>query len=125
MRRVSEINQELWVVLSMFVLAAALNFVLDAQRMVLGLYTLPVLYSAYVYGRRHAVLTAFGSAFLVGIVAWYDPHPFPHNAIRLPLDDRWFDLTVWAGILIVTAYAMGTLYEHRQRYVAELRETYQ
>ena len=88
MRRVSEINQELWVVLSMFVLAAALNFVLDAQRMVLGLYTLPVLYSAYVYGRRHAVLTAFGSAFLVGIVAWYDPHPFPHNAIRLPLDDR-------------------------------------
>ena len=38
--------------------------------------------------------------------------------------EQWLDITVWGGTLIVTAYLMGTLYEHKDAQVKELRETY-
>jgi signal transduction histidine kinase/CheY-like chemotaxis protein len=38
------------------------------------------------------------------------------------IEGRWYDITVWAGILVVTAYAMGTLYERKESYMQELRE---
>jgi putative nucleotidyltransferase with HDIG domain len=37
---------------------------------------------------------------------------------------RWLDITVWGGVLVVTGYSMGTLYEHRSIQLNELRETY-
>ncbi|MGB0007566.1 MAG: hypothetical protein WBP97_10770, partial [Candidatus Sulfotelmatobacter sp.] len=49
------INQELWLVLSLFVIAGLFNWLVASHRMILGLYTLPTIFSAYVYGRRHAV----------------------------------------------------------------------
>ncbi|MCL6482087.1 MAG: HD-GYP domain-containing protein [Firmicutes bacterium] len=36
----------------------------------------------------------------------------------------WSDLGIWTGFLLISAYATGTLYEHRERTIAELRETY-
>jgi len=109
----------------MFGIAAILNFAIDSQKMVLGLYTFPTLLSAYYFGRRHAVLTAFGSIFLVGLVMYYNPHMMGRQLpTQLPVEDRWFDVTVWGGILVITAYTMGTLYEHKQKHMAELRETY-
>jgi putative nucleotidyltransferase with HDIG domain len=36
----------------------------------------------------------------------------------------WSDLTIWAGFLMLSAYAAGTLYEHGQRRLRDLRETY-
>ncbi|HET7186315.1 MAG TPA: HD domain-containing phosphohydrolase [Terriglobales bacterium] len=123
-RRLQEVNRELWLVLSMFVLAAFLNFAAGTERMVLGFYSLPTLFSAYVYGRRHAVLSAFASAFLVGLLSYFNPQLFTRTSVRLPVDDRWFDLVIWAGILVLTAYAMGTLYERRERSMSELRDAY-
>ena len=123
-QQLAEVNRELWLVLSLLVLAAFLNFAVQGERTVLGFYTLPTVFSAYVYGRRHAVLTAFASAFLVGLITYFNPPIFAESHIRLPIDGKWFDLTVWAGILVVTAYAMGTLYEHRARHIRELRDTY-
>ncbi|MGZ4831563.1 MAG: HD-GYP domain-containing protein [Terriglobales bacterium] len=123
-RRLHEVNRELWLVLSIFVLAAFLNFAAGTERMVLGFYSLPTLFSAYVYGRRHAVLSAFASAFLVGLLSYFNPQLFTRTSVRLPVDDRWFDLVIWAGILVLTAYAMGTLYERRERSMSELRDAY-
>jgi len=37
---------------------------------------------------------------------------------------RWYDITAWAGILVVTAYAMGTLHENSRNRLKELRDTY-
>jgi putative nucleotidyltransferase with HDIG domain len=37
---------------------------------------------------------------------------------------RWLDTAVWGGVLIVTGYSMGTLYEHKSAQIDELRETY-
>ena len=64
-RRLEKVNKELWVVLSMFIIALVLNLVVDTQRMMLSFYTLPTLGSAYLYGRRHATLTAFASVLMV------------------------------------------------------------
>ena len=122
--RLEEVNKELWLLLSLFAICLVLNLVVDGQRMVLSFYTLPTLGSAYIYGRRHATLTAFGSVLLVCLMTWYNPVLFAADAkITVPLS-QWLDITVWGGVLIVTGYSMGTLYEHSATQINELRETY-
>ena len=49
---------------------------------------------------------------------------FTRRSDYMPLDSRWFDITVWGGVLVVTAYAMGTLYEHNQKGLRELKNGY-
>ena len=122
--RFEQVNKELWVVLSLFSIALLLNYVVASQRMVLGLYTLPTLGSAYFYGRRHATLTAVASILLVVLLLHYTDQASPPTAVALPAFDRWLDLTVWGGTLMVTGYLMGSLYEHKNSQLQELRDTY-
>jgi HD domain len=126
--QVKDANKELWLLLSLFAIALLSNFMVDAQRMVLALYTLPTLFSAYKYGRRHAVMTAFASTLLVVIVVYFHPPVVPpflqhHHQFVVP-QQKWFDIALWSGILLVIAYAMGTLYERMQSNMKELRESY-
>src|SRR5689334_17624661 len=102
-------NKELWLALSMFVIALLINFVVDAQRMVLGFYTLPTIGSAYLYGRRHATLTAVASVLLVVLLTVTTPGMFGNARTVSISPGTWLDLTAWGGVLIVTAYLMGTL----------------
>ncbi|MCZ6479064.1 MAG: HD-GYP domain-containing protein [Candidatus Methylomirabilales bacterium] len=121
--RLTDVNKELWLVLSLFFLAGVMNFLIASHRMVLGFYVVPTLFSAYYYGRRHAVLTAFASLFMVILLVYYNPVLFSTVGTGSP-EDKWYDITIWGGILVVTAYAMGTLYDHKQNHLRELRETY-
>ena len=123
--RIEEVNKELWLLLSLFGICLLLNLAVDGQRMVLSFYTLPTLGSAYLYGRRHATLTAFGSVLLVCLMTWYNPVLLA-AAVANPtlVSERWLDITVWGGVLIVTGYSMGTLYEHSASQISELRQTY-
>ena len=90
--------------------------------MVLAFYTLPTIVSAYLYGRRHATLTALASVMLVVLLVLLSrTYPTAFSAASGMLAS---DITVWGGTLIVTAYLMGTLYEHKDRQLTELRETY-
>ena len=116
-------SRELWLLLSLFVLALLSNFLVDAQRMVLAFYTLPTLFSAYKYGRRHAVMTALASVLLVVLVIYFHPPVMHHRAFAIP-HEKWFDIALWGGTLVVIAYAMGTLYERMQSNLRELRESY-
>lgn len=126
MTRFRPINRELVLLLGMLAIAALLNFLVASNRMVLGFYALPTLYSAYYYGRRHATLTAFASFFLVIFIVYWKARTTAGALVVNPLTlEEWFDLAVWGGILVVTAYAMGTLYERQKNYVKELRETYE
>src|SRR5450631_3613747 len=104
MVRLADVNRELWLLLSLFMIAGLLNWLVASHGMVLGFYTLPTLFSAYVFGRTHAVLTAVGSVLLVVVVSLANPVLFSHPSSGEL--DKWFDLAVWAGILIVTAYFM-------------------
>ena len=117
------INPELWLVLFLVVIAAALNFLVASQRMALVFYFLPTLYSAYHFGRRHATLTAVASVVLVVLLAYTNPAIFTRR-VELPFDARWFDLALWGGVLMIAGYATGTLYERNQKTLREMEEGY-
>lgn len=117
-------NKEFWIILSMFVIAAILNFAVAAQRMVIALYTLPTVFSAYIYGRRHATLTAVGSSMVVVLLLYTRPWMFPGNQGAVETGMPWLDVLMWASVLVITGYLMGTLNEHKNAQLQELRETY-
>lgn len=122
MGHLERVNKELWLILSMFVVALLLNHLVASQRMLLSFYSLPTLFSAYSYGRRHATLTALASVLLVVILFMYSA-PIPLGPMDIPYS-QWIDITVWGGTLMITGYLMGTLYEHTTSQLKELRETY-
>lgn len=118
-----KINPELWLLFFLVAIAAMLNFLVASQRMALVFYFLPTLYSAYHFGRRHATLTAVASVVLVVLLAYTNPAMFSRR-VDLPFDARWFDLTVWGGVLMVAGYATGTLYERNQKTLREMEDGY-
>jgi hypothetical protein len=120
---VRKINPELWLLLFLVVIAAMLNFLVASQRMALVFYFLPTLFSAYHFGRRHATLTAVASVVLVVLLTCINPAMFTRH-VELPFDARWFDLTLWGGVLMVAGYATGTLYERNQKTLREMEDGY-
>ena len=114
-------NKELWLLLSMFAIAGLLDVLTDAQRVVLGFYTLPTVGAAYLYGRRHAVLTAYGCGLLALLV----------TALPTARTGEWLfhqprqlaELIAWAGTLLVTAYLVGTACEMKNQQTRELAQT--
>jgi len=123
LKQFTDVNRELWLVLSLFVIAALCNFLLDNHGMLLSFYTFPTLFSAYHYGRRHASLTALASVLLVVLITVLNPNLFRHGVETIS-SQKWFDIVVWGGSLIVTAFAMGTLYDSNAARMRELRDTY-
>ena len=124
MGRIEEVNKELWLLLSIFGICLVLNYALASQRMVLSLYTFPTLVSAYVYGRRHATLTAVASVLIVVFLQLQNPLLRLDTHVAATMLDEWLDVIAWGSVLIITGYSMGTLYEHRSAQLLELRETY-
>ena len=125
-QKFAEVNKELWIILSMLAIVLAMNYLFNGQRMLLGLYTIPTIISAYAFGRQHATLTALASILLVGLFTHFKPELFTRGiSTNLFIDEQWFDIVAWGGILVLTAYAMGTLYERNQKRFLELSDTYQ
>src|SRR6476620_3349586 len=123
---VEKVNKELWVLLSLFAIAHLLNQVIASQRMVLSLSVLPTIASSYFYGRRHGTLTAFASMLLVsGLLIFKSSTPASELFSTAMLLGQWLEVAVWGCSLVVTGYLMGTLYEHKNDQINELRETYQ
>jgi 5'-deoxynucleotidase YfbR-like HD superfamily hydrolase len=117
------VNKELWLILSLFVIALVLNLAVSSQRMVLGFYTLPTVMAAYLYGRRQAVMTALLSVLLVALLL-RTANPLFATGGGAHFWSRWTDFTVWGGTLLITGYLVGTLTEIKDRQVREIRETY-
>jgi HD-GYP domain-containing protein (c-di-GMP phosphodiesterase class II) len=93
------------------------------QRAFLNFFYLPVLISAYFYGRRHATQSALFSILLVSLIALFYPSTFTFDA---PGEfSRWLDVGTWASFLIITAYLMGHLYEKKESANKEIKKTYQ
>jgi putative nucleotidyltransferase with HDIG domain len=123
LKQFSEVNRELWLILSLFVIAAMCNFLIANRGMLLSFYTFPTLFSAYYYGRRHATLTALASVLLVILITFLNPNLLGHST-DLVSSQKWFDIAVWGGSLILTGFAMGTLYDRNASRMRELRDTY-
>ena len=122
-----EVNQELWIILTLLVLAFVTNYLFVQHHALLGLYSFPTVISAYFYGRRHAVLTAFFSCLLVGILAYYQQAMFNvvSHASNRGYEELWYEIIAWGSSLLITAYIMGTLYQRYQKRSYELRQSYE
>jgi len=121
-----KITKELFLLLFLVLIAAMIHFLVASQRMALVFYFLPTLYSAYYFGRRHATMTACASVALVIGLTLLNPAMFSHHhELVLPIDTRWIDLTIWGGVLVIAAYAMGTLYERNQKSLIEMKAGYE
>ena len=123
--RLGNINKELLLIFSIIAAAGIVNFFVAGQRLVLTFYNLPTLLAAYYFGRRRAVEAALASILVVVWMNLMNP-----TALGGTLEWRtqgllaWSDIAVWAGFLLVFAYATGSLYELGERRLAELRQTY-
>ena len=119
----SKVTKELVLLLSLFLIAATLQYFAESLPMALCFYFLPTLYSAYHFGRRHATLTAFACIFLVILLKVFSNIVPAHRALVLP-EMRLFNFAIWAGILAVTSYGMGTLYERKQAMTNDIRDSF-
>jgi len=124
--QIAEVNKELWIILSMVMIAGLMNYLVASQYMILGFYSFPTLLSAYYFGRRHAVMTALLTIIMVGVFVHFNDKLFSNNLqLNLAGSDKWYHIMAWGSVLICTAYAMGTLYERHMQKVRELQKTYQ
>jgi hypothetical protein len=119
----SKVTKELVLLLSLFAIAATLQYFAESLPMALCFYFLPAVYSAYHFGRRHATLTAVACVFLVILLNFLSNLVPAHRTLVLPWE-RLFNFAIWAGILAVTSYAMGTLYERKQAMTNDIRDSF-
>jgi hypothetical protein len=119
----SKLTKELLLLLFLFLIAAGLQFFAGSLRMALCFYFLPTLYSAYHFDRRHATLTAFACVVLVVLLNFFNNLTPGHRVLVLPYENL-FDMAIWGGMLVVTSYAMGTLYERKQAMTSDIRESF-
>jgi hypothetical protein len=119
----SKIARESILLLSLFAIAATVQFFAQSLPMALCFYFLPTLYSAYFFGRRHATLTAFACVFLVGLLDYLNNMMPGHRVVTLP-GERIFNFAIWAGMLAIVGYVMGTLYERKEAMTSDIRESF-
>lgn len=123
--RLGDVNKELLLIFSIIAAAGIVNFFVAGQRLVLTFYNLPTLLAAYYFGRRRAVEAAVASILFVIWMNLMNPSALGGNLEwRTQGLLTWSDLCVWAGFLLISAYATGSLYELGQRRLNELRQTY-
>jgi putative nucleotidyltransferase with HDIG domain len=123
--RLAEVNKELLLILTIIGAAGIVNFFVAGQRQVLSFYHLPTLLAAYYFGRRQAVLTAVASILFVVWMDLMNPAALGNGGgqtIETLMASS--DLVVWAGFLLISAYAIGTLYEVSEARLTELRDAY-
>jgi hypothetical protein len=121
--KMSKFAKESILLLSLLLIAATVQFFAQSLPMALCFYFLPTLYSAYHFGRRHATLTAFACVFLVGLLNYANNIMPGHRVLSLP-DEQLFNFAIWAGILVVAGYVMGTLYERKQAMTVDIRDSF-
>lgn len=119
----SKIAKESILLLSLFLIAAMVQFFAQSLPMALCFYFLPTLYSAYYFGRRHATLTAFACVFMVVLLDFLNNLMPTHRVLSLP-GERLFNFAIWAGVLAVAGYVMGTLYERKEAMTNDIRDSF-
>ncbi len=119
--RIARIITQFWLVFSLLVISAVFNAGIAPHHLVIGLYLFPTLFAAHYGGKVYAMLTAGGTVIFVTLMTHLHPSLFVPAVGSVTTRT---DALIWAGMMLVTAYVLGTLADHRKRYVEELRETY-
>ncbi len=119
----SKIAKESLLLLSLLLIAATVQFFAESLPMALCFYFLPTLFSAYYFGRRHATLTAFSCVIVVVLLDFVNNMIPAHRVLTMPYE-RLCNFAIWAGILVVIGYVMGTLYERKQAMTTDIRDSF-
>src|SRR4030043_1821570 len=110
-------------ILVLGILAAAIlgTFFMKDKTLLLNFYFLPVVFASYYLGKRLGVLSALLSILAVIICAILFRDDF------FPRDQEFrgiFLLSSWGGFLLRSSYAVGGLYEQKERRMEELQKAY-
>lgn len=118
------VDRELIIVFLMVIIVAFIHFQVSAQQGLLNLFYFPVLIGAYFFGRRHSTYSALLTTMMIFSLAYFIPENFQTMGTGSEFS-KWTNLTIWGGFLILTGWAMGTLYEKKEAHARELTQTYQ
>src|ERR1035437_4910946 len=121
---VTGVSKELWLIFSIVASAGLCTYFIGGHRLILTFYNIPTFFAAYYLGRRRAVEAALGSILFVTWVDIMNPTILGKQTFDMNGLLTWSDLTIWAGLLLIFAYAAGTLHEQAERRLNELRQTY-
>jgi putative nucleotidyltransferase with HDIG domain len=102
-------------------LLGLMNILVVNQKIVLYMFYLPVVVAAWTLRKRHAVGVAGLATVLVAAYAFFLPRSLPYTG-SMPL--LWAELVIWAGVLIVTAYAVSTLRQRVEEALRSLERAY-
>jgi len=107
--RLQSMNPEWWLVLSLFVVSALVAIVPYGGRTLLFLYMAPIMIAAFLYGRRHAVLTSVACVLLVLVGTFCKDVSNSHAVLSL-LSEHWSSLGLWAVMTLGFGFGLGWLF---------------
>ncbi len=120
--RLWRVNGGLLVVLGIVVVTGVINFFVVNQRAFLNFYYLPVVFGAYLLGRKQGVYSAVLSCAIVIALAIMNDAQFGAAGQEAFL--RWLDLGTWGCFLILTSYVVGSLYDVKEAQIREIQNAY-
>ena len=97
------------------------TYFIEEKSIVLNFYYLPVLSAGYFLGRRMGVLVAIFSILVMVIFTLVFPQTFFKGQ---DIFKTLAQLISWAGFLILSSIAVGTLYEQNERRLQDLKHAY-
>jgi len=113
------------IAVSILLATVMVNFFTVYKISFLQLYYLPILVAGYILGRRTAVLFAILSIIIVALAAVFRPQDYSYSmAIEAQHLNIIFNLSIWAGFLLLTAGIVGKLYEEKEKRLQDLHTAY-
>ncbi len=103
------------------ILLGLINYLLVNQRVVLYLFYIPVVFSAWSLRRRDCLGIAILAAMMVVAYVFFLPQKWVPSDSKLLL---WAELGAWGGILVLTAYMLSTLKGRMQTAMENLKQAY-
>lgn len=125
LRKNLRVDKDLIIVFLLVAIAGMAYSLISNQRVVLNFFYIPVLFGAYFFGRRHGTYSAFLSVLMIASIGYFIPETFTYANLSDTALSKWADIASWGGLLIITGYLMGSLYEKKARTARELTNTYQ
>ncbi len=119
-----KVDKELVIVFLLVIVTGLTYYLANNQRALLNFFYIPVLLGAYFFGKRHGTYSAVLSVVMIFSLAYFIPETFSATVAEGSVY-KWADIATWGGLLIVSGYLMGTLYEKKESYTRELKSTYQ
>jgi HD-GYP domain-containing protein (c-di-GMP phosphodiesterase class II) len=122
-RKFFRMDKKLVMVFFMVAITWLINFLGVNQYALLSFFFLPVLFGSYFFGKTHGTFSAVLAVLMVYSLAHYVPGSFATFGESV-FFDRWASLLIWGGVLVVTGYTTGLLYDKKEDTITELDTTY-